>query len=115
MLCSVYSRSILVLPVIVTNQTIQVLLGNKIVIHCNASGVPSPNVTISRKSVDGSGQIVVSREHSLTITAASTVDEGTFVCMAQNEAGMTQVEVTLSVLGNCSVYFTISKNYHSKK
>ena len=75
-------------------------MGNQISINCNASGVPSPNITISKKTAESnSGLGVVSNKYSFTITAARSIDEGIYVCMAENEAGISKVEITLTVLG----------------
>jgi len=77
-------------------------VGSRVLLACDAVGLPRPEVTWSKDGVEleGSGaRWTVQRSGSLQLSAVSVNDSGLYECVASNEAGTARRHVTLSVQG----------------
>ena len=72
---------------------------NNIAMVCGADGVPRLTITWKKMS---SGKIV-GRGEEFHIVAASEIDDGVYICSAQNELGDDSKGVTLQVQSKCSM------------
>ncbi|XP_042897361.1 roundabout homolog 1 isoform X3 [Parasteatoda tepidariorum] len=75
-----------------------VLSGADVSFPCDVEGDPPPSVTWRRKDNKiAPGRAEVSKDSSLIIKNASIIDEGTYVCEAENSVGTISSEVSLTV------------------
>ncbi|XP_076053538.1 hemicentin-1-like, partial [Oratosquilla oratoria] len=69
-------------------RTAQVTRGERFVLTCEATGVPTPTITwlLNGTQVEGVGASSNGRS-SLVVERAAKTDEGTYTCLARNQAG----------------------------
>ena len=74
--------------------------GDDVEFRCEVSGDPEPEVTWHREDgqMPGSERAVITRGR-LSISRATPVDEGIYICEANNDVGRISVNVALSVHG----------------
>ena len=71
------------------------------VLSCRATdGLPHPTIKIRRILENGT---VIEAYDRFIIDSVSPVDEGLYVCIGENDAGVDVVNITLTVLGKIYV------------
>ena len=84
------------------NQTIVVQKGDQAVLHCNATGSPSPGFTWERSSTcpgyHRNGQPLVLNNVTMSVA-------GTYKCIATNSLGRDESDFTLVVNGKLRLFF----------
>ena len=75
-----------------------VIEGDKVVLRCNASGVPTPSITWERVGSDLPSD-ALDRNGNLTIPSVGARDAGTYACKAANSEGVDVANVQLEVIG----------------
>lgn len=82
------------------------LTGQRVLFECVVDGEPTPNVIWRRE--DGKmpiGRARITDDKSLLIDSVQTVDEGLYICDAENVVGSISAKASLVV--NCKYYVTI--------
>ncbi|PFX26969.1 basement membrane-specific heparan sulfate proteoglycan core protein-like isoform X2 [Stylophora pistillata] len=74
-----------------------VIEGDKVVLRCNASGVPTPSITWERVGSDLPSD-ALDRNGNLTIPSVGARDAGTYACKAANSEGVDVANVQLEVI-----------------
>jgi len=75
-------------------------VGERVVLRCDASGLPRPEVTWLKEGVAVERDSTVQRTGgSLQLSAVTMDDSGLYECIASNDAGTARRQVVLSVQG----------------
>ena len=79
------------------------LTNTNVSFHCNASGVPEPDISWKKDSGD------IAEKHSvvqgvLNLMHIVSKDDGRYICTASNGVGSSSVSVKLMVEGNRKAY-----------
>lgn len=84
------------------NQTIIARKGERVVLLCNATGIPFPNITwVKESACSGFGRNV----QPLVISNVTQNEAGTYKCIATNHLGRDETHIKLVVNGNPSFVF----------
>ena len=86
--------------------TVKVLTNTMVTFVCNASGIPGPSYSWNNGKLETSGQTLDRKDgiSSLTMRGVNVSDEGTYVCVATNKAGVDSGIVSLVVVGEYHVW-----------
>lgn len=89
-----------------------VIEGEKVVFHCNASGVPSPTIAWQKLGSHLTNDTLY-QNGLLTMDSASSSDAGSYVCKAVNREGEDSLKVQLEVIGKKqpSLQFLLFQKY----
>ena len=80
------------------------ILGSSVTFTCMAVGDPPPQITWRRGTneiTDDTAGVVLTSD-SITISAITLEDEGSYTCVAVFPAGNTTTQAYLDVLGECA-------------
>ncbi|KAK2535167.1 Hmcn2 [Columba livia] len=87
---------------------VMVMVNTSVVLPCEATGVPRPEVTWQKDGVGITGEGVSGQRGQSTLQreAATRADSGTYVCHAENSAGAIRATAFVSVRGAPAVMVT---------
>lgn len=83
----------------VSPSNITVSEGQKVIFHCNVSGIPSTGASWTKKGGTLPETTVQSEPGILRIDSVSESDQGTYICTATNSEGSASGHVRLDVMG----------------
>ncbi|XP_078055024.1 neural cell adhesion molecule 1-like isoform X8 [Mustelus asterias] len=87
--------------------------GQSVILACDADGFPEPEVTWMRDDVvieaDGDKYMMNADGSELTISKIGKMDDGDYICIAQNKAGDAELEITLRVFVKPEITFVENK------
>ena len=73
----------------------RVFEGDEVRLECHASGIPRPKISWKHN-----GNLVAEKQDALVIKEMKRKDNGTYKCIARNEAGKVTATTILSIKGN---------------
>ncbi|XP_078678433.1 uncharacterized protein LOC144914454 [Branchiostoma floridae x Branchiostoma belcheri] len=104
-------------PQIVTFKMINgnrpVLEGETVILNCDLSGIPTPDITVTLPSgvnatVESGGRVTVEANGIITIENITATESGLYVCLAASPGGSTSANLSIYVQGSSSVSPTSS-------
>ncbi|XP_019645832.1 PREDICTED: leucine-rich repeat and immunoglobulin-like domain-containing nogo receptor-interacting protein 2 [Branchiostoma belcheri] len=99
-------------PQIVTFKMINgnrpVLEGETVILNCDVSGIPTPDITVTLPSgrnatVESGGRVTVEANGIITIENITATESGLYVCLAASPGGSTSANLSIYVQGSSSV------------
>ncbi|KAI8511656.1 biological adhesion [Branchiostoma belcheri] len=98
-------------PQIVTFKMINgnrpVLEGETVILNCDVSGIPTPDITVTLPSgvnatVESGGRVTVEANGIITIENITATESGLYVCLAASPGGSTSANLSIYVQGSSS-------------